>query len=39
MTSTRRRLAFMGTPDFAVAALDALIAAGHDAAASGGARL
>src|SRR6201986_1704197 len=33
MTSTRRRLAFMGTPDFAVAALDALIAAGHDIAA------
>ncbi|HEV8016544.1 MAG TPA: methionyl-tRNA formyltransferase [Stellaceae bacterium] len=30
---TRRRLAFMGTPDFAVAALDALIAAGHDIAA------
>lgn len=30
MTSQRRRLAFMGTPDFAVAALDALIAAGHD---------
>ncbi|HVA11704.1 MAG TPA: methionyl-tRNA formyltransferase [Stellaceae bacterium] len=29
----RRRLAFMGTPDFAVAALDALIAAGHDIAA------
>ena len=28
--TTRRRLAFMGTPDFAVAALDALIAAGHD---------
>jgi len=33
MASTRRRLAFMGTPDFAVAALDALIAAGHDIAA------
>jgi methionyl-tRNA formyltransferase len=33
MTVTRRRLAFMGTPDFAVAALDALIAAGHDIAA------
>ncbi len=32
MSSTRRRLAFMGTPDFAVAALDALIAAGHDIA-------
>lgn len=31
--TTRRRLAFMGTPDFAVAALDALIAAGHDIAA------
>jgi methionyl-tRNA formyltransferase len=30
---TTRRLAFMGTPDFAVAALDALIAAGHDIAA------
>jgi methionyl-tRNA formyltransferase len=30
---TRRRLAFMGTPDFAVAALDALMAAGHDIAA------
>src|SRR5579875_4085673 len=29
----RRRLAFMGTPDFAVAALDALIMAGHDIAA------
>jgi methionyl-tRNA formyltransferase len=29
----RRRLAFMGTPDFAVTALDALIAAGHDIAA------
>jgi len=27
---TQRRLAFMGTPDFAVAILDALIAAGHD---------
>lgn len=27
------RLAFMGTPDFAVAALDALVAAGHDIAA------
>ena len=27
------RLAFMGTPDFAVASLDALIAAGHDIAA------
>ena len=33
MSHTRRRLAFMGTPDFAVAALDALIAAGHDIAA------
>jgi methionyl-tRNA formyltransferase len=31
--TTRRRLAFMGTPDFAVVALDALIAAGHDIAA------
>ncbi len=31
--TTRRRLAFMGTPDFAVTALDALIAAGHDIAA------
>jgi methionyl-tRNA formyltransferase len=31
--TTRRRLAFMGTPDFAVAALEALIAAGHDIAA------
>jgi methionyl-tRNA formyltransferase len=30
---TKRRLAFMGTPDFAVAILDALIAAGHDIAA------
>ncbi|HEY3917318.1 MAG TPA: methionyl-tRNA formyltransferase [Stellaceae bacterium] len=30
---TRRRLAFMGTPDFAVVALDALIAAGYDIAA------
>ncbi len=30
---TRRRLAFMGTPDFAAAILDALIAAGHDIAA------
>lgn len=27
------RIAFMGTPDFAVAALDALIGAGHDVAA------
>ncbi len=27
------RIAFMGTPDFAVAALDALVAAGHDVAA------
>lgn len=26
------RIAFMGTPDFAVAALDALVAAGHDVA-------
>jgi methionyl-tRNA formyltransferase len=33
MTTDRRRLAFMGTPDFAVAALDALIAGGHDIAA------
>ena len=33
MNSPRRRLAFMGTPDFAVAALDALLAAGHDIAA------
>ncbi|MEY3623538.1 MAG: hypothetical protein RLZZ407_1097, partial [Pseudomonadota bacterium] len=24
------RLAFMGTPEFAVPALDALVAAGHD---------
>ena len=31
--TTRRRLAFMGTPDFAVATLDALILAGHDIAA------
>jgi len=31
--TTRRRLAFMGTPDFAVAALDALVAAGHEIAA------
>jgi len=31
--TTRRRLAFMGTPDFAVAALDALIATGHEIAA------
>ncbi len=30
---TKRRLAFMGTPDFAVTILDALIAAGHDVAA------
>jgi len=30
---TKRRLAFMGTPDFAVAILDALIATGHDIAA------
>lgn len=30
---TERRLAFMGTPDFAVAILDALIVAGHDIAA------
>lgn len=30
---TKRRLAFMGTPDFAVAILDALIAAGHAIAA------
>jgi methionyl-tRNA formyltransferase len=30
---SKRRLAFMGTPDFAVAILDALIAAGHDIAA------
>jgi methionyl-tRNA formyltransferase len=30
---TKRRLAFMGTPDFAVAILDALIAAGHEIAA------
>ena len=29
----RLRLAFMGTPDFAVAALDALVRAGHDIAA------
>jgi methionyl-tRNA formyltransferase len=29
---TRLRLAFMGTPDFAVPALEALIAAGHDVA-------
>jgi methionyl-tRNA formyltransferase len=30
---TRMRIAFMGTPDFAVPTLDALIAAGHDIAA------
>ena len=30
---TKRRLAFMGTPDFAVAILDALIEAGHGIAA------
>jgi methionyl-tRNA formyltransferase len=30
---TRLRLAFMGTPDFAVPSLEALIAAGHDIAA------
>jgi methionyl-tRNA formyltransferase len=30
---TRLRLAFMGTPDFAVPALDALLAAGHEVAA------
>jgi methionyl-tRNA formyltransferase len=29
----RMRLAFMGTPDFAVPSLDALVAAGHDIAA------
>lgn len=29
---TRLRLAFMGTPDFAVPSLDALVAAGHDVA-------
>ena len=29
----KRRLAFMGTPDFAVAILDALVEAGHDIAA------
>ncbi|MGH8442027.1 MAG: methionyl-tRNA formyltransferase, partial [Nevskiaceae bacterium] len=28
------RLAFAGTPDFAVPALDALVAAGHDVAAA-----
>ena len=27
------RLAFMGTPEFAVPALDALVAAGHDVVA------
>ncbi len=31
--TTRLRLAFMGTPDFAVPVLDALVAAGHDIAA------
>src|SRR5215510_11045791 len=30
---TRLRLAFMGTPDFAVPCLDALLAAGHEVAA------
>jgi methionyl-tRNA formyltransferase len=30
---SKRRLAFMGTPDFAVAIVDALIAAGHNIAA------
>jgi len=30
---TKRRLAFMGTPDFAVAILDALSGAGHEIAA------
>jgi methionyl-tRNA formyltransferase len=30
---SKLRLAFMGTPDFAVAILDALVAAGHDIAA------
>ncbi len=30
---TKRRLAFMGTPDFAVAILDALVTAGHEIAA------
>jgi methionyl-tRNA formyltransferase len=30
---TRLRLAFMGTPDFAVPCLDALVAAGHEIAA------
>jgi len=30
MTHTRRKIAFMGTPDFAVAALHALHTAGHD---------
>ena len=32
MTPGRLRLAFMGTPDFAVPSLEALIAAGHDIA-------
>ena len=32
MTRSRLRLAFMGTPDFAVPSLEALIAAGHDIA-------
>ena len=31
--TTRLRVAFMGTPDFSVASLDALIAAGHEIAA------
>ena len=32
MTETRLRLAFMGTPDFAVPSLEALIGAGHEVA-------
>ena len=30
---SKLRLAFMGTPDFAVSILEALIASGHDLAA------
>src|SRR5258708_17245495 len=33
MSGARLRLAFMGTPDFAVPSLAALLAAGHDVAA------
>lgn len=33
MTAPRLKIVFMGTPDFAVAALDAIVAAGHDVVA------